>query len=455
METQAVEYKQQWDDKYLTYISGFANAQGGTLYIGINDAGEIVGVNNAKYLLENLPNKAIQATGIVPDIEILTDEGKEYVAIRIKPSDQPVTCNGKYYMRSGSTLQELNGTALTDFLMRQTHTTWDMHIEPDATLDDIDPEAVNYFVNFAIDAKRLNVSAKHESVEHILRNLKLINKQGQLTFAALMLFGKDIEDYCLSASFRIGRFGASQADLIFDDNIICPLIRMPEKVIQTLRSRYLVAPIKYEGLHRIEPLEIPEDALREMVCNAVVHKDYRGTFIQMRVWDDHIDLWNSGMFPPEITSENLMTSHESHPRNELIAKVFYLAGFIENWGRGYEKIKDAFAKESLQVPTFEQVRGGVMATIQRERFVALNKQNGGNDGDDVGDNVGDMSGMELTERQCKILDLIKENPNISAAQMSVMMSVIKRTIERELSILRKKGLIAREGSPRTGRWIVK
>ena len=237
METQTTEYKQQWDDKYLAYISGFANAQGGTIYVGINDKGEVVGVKNAKYLLENLPNKAIQATGIVPDIEILCQNGKEYLAIRIKPSDQPVSCNGKYYMRSGSTLQELNGTALTDFLMRQTHTTWDMHIEPEATLDDIDPEAVRYFVNFAIDAQRLNESAKHESVEHILRNLKLINKQGQLTFAALMLFGKDIEDYCLSASFRIGRFGASQADLIFDDNIVCPLIRMPERVIQTLRSR--------------------------------------------------------------------------------------------------------------------------------------------------------------------------------------------------------------------------
>ena len=75
METQAVEYRQQWDDKYLSYISGFANAQGGTLYVGINDAGEIVGVNNARYLLENLPNKAIQATGMIPDIEILTDDG--------------------------------------------------------------------------------------------------------------------------------------------------------------------------------------------------------------------------------------------------------------------------------------------------------------------------------------------------------------------------------------------
>lgn len=450
METQTTEYKQQWSDKYLAYISGFANAQGGTLYIGIDDAGEVVGINNAKYLLENLPNKAIQATGIIPGIEILTKDGKEYIAIHIKSSDQPVSCNGKYYIRSGSTLQELNGNALTDFLMRQTHTTWDVHVEPNATLDDIDPEAVKYFVNFAIDAKRLDESARHESVEHILRNLKLINKQGQLTFAALMLFGKDIEEYCLSASFRIGRFGATQADLIFDDNIVCPLIRMPEKVMHTLRSRYLIAPVKYEGLRRIEPLEIPEDALREMICNAIVHKDYRGTFIQMRVWDDHIDLWNSGEFPPEITADNLMTTHESHPRNSLIAKVFYLAGFIESWGRGYEKIRKAFVEGNLQVPVFEQVRGGVLATIQREIFIALNKQNGG----DVGDNVGDVSVMELTERQSKIIDLIKENPSITATQMSVMMSVVKRTIERELATLKKQGFIAREGNARTGRWII-
>ncbi|MBQ8959304.1 MAG: putative DNA binding domain-containing protein [Bacteroidales bacterium] len=442
MESQTTEYKQQWSDKYLAYISGFANAQGGTLYIGINDAGEVVGIDNAEYLLEALPNKAIQATGIIPDIEILTKDGKAYIAIHIKPSDQPVSCNGKYYMRSGS--------ALTDFLMRQTRVTWDMHIEPNATLDDIDPEAVKYFVNFAIDAKRLNESAKHENLEHILRILKLINKQGQLTFAALKLFGKDIEEYCLSASFRIGRFGATQADLIFDDTIVCPLIRMPERVIQTLRSRYLVAPIKYEGLHRIEPLEIPEDALREIICNAIVHKDYRGTFIQMRVWDDHIDLWNSGEFPPEITADNLMTTHESHPRNSLIAKVFYLVGFIESWGRGYEKISNAFKKEQLQIPLFEQVRGGVLATIQREVFVALNKQNGGN----VGDSVGGLSVMELTERQRKIIDLIRMDPTITVTQMSVIMSVIKRTIERELAILKKEGVIAREGSARFGRWII-
>ena len=92
MESQTTEYKQQWNDKYLAYISGFANAQGGTLYIGINDAGEVVGIDNAKYLLENLPNKVIQATGIIPDIEILTKD-KEHIAyyqIRYVKNPEPI-----------------------------------------------------------------------------------------------------------------------------------------------------------------------------------------------------------------------------------------------------------------------------------------------------------------------------------------------------------------------------
>ncbi len=100
-----------------------------------------------------------------------------------------------------------------------------------------------------------------------------------------------------------------------------------------------------------------------------------------------------------------------------------------------------------------------MATIQRERFVAINKQNGGNNGgnggDDVGKNVGDVMVTELTERQHKLMGMIKAYPTVSVAQMAVMMSVKKRTVERELAVLRKKGIIAREGGPRTGRWIVK
>jgi len=98
----------------------------------------------------------------------------------------------------------------------------------------------------------------------------------QLTLAALLLFGKDVERWNMTVAFRLGRFGNSQADLILQDRIVCPLIEMPDRVIETLRSKYLVSPIHYEGLKRKETLEIPEDGLREMLCNASFTRTIRG-----------------------------------------------------------------------------------------------------------------------------------------------------------------------------------
>ena len=370
-ENQYIEFKQSWRDEYLQYICGFANAQGGTLYVGVDDNGKVCGVTNAHKLLENLPNQINQTMGILAEVNLLTEDGKEYVTIGVNPSDQAISYRGKFYYRSGSTMQELNGVALTDFLFRKSNTTWDQSIIEEAKLDDIDFEAVDFFLREAVETQRLDASVKELSLIQLLRKLKLVDKKDKLTIAALLLFGKDIERWNLMASFRIGRFQHSQANLLFQDNIVCPLIRMPGNVLWTLRSRYLVAPIHYEGLRRVEPLEIPEDALREMVCNAIVHKNYLGSHIQMRVWDDRVELWNYGGLPNDFTIEKLLQTHESCPRNPLIAQVFYLAGFIEQWGRGYEKIHDAFVRDHLLQPTFEQARGGFLVTILREKFIAI------------------------------------------------------------------------------------
>jgi ATP-dependent DNA helicase RecG len=189
----------------------------------------------------------------------------------------------------------------------------------------------------------------------------------------------------------------------------------------------------------------------------------------MRVWDDHIDLWNSGTFPPEITPENLMTLHESHPRNELIAKVFYRAGFIENWGRGYEKIRNAFAKENLQVPTFEQVRGGVLATIQREVFVALNKQSGGDIStlDQINDRLNDqVKSLQLTENEKKVFFFIKEfdqvngkddqvNDQLTTGYIARKLDLSYSTIQRILRVLKQHNMICRVGSDKKGYWSIK
>ena len=468
-EDQHIEFKQSWRDEYLQYICGFANAQGGTLYIGIDDKGEVCGIKNAHTLLENLPNQINQTMGLLAQVDLHVDEEKEYISIHVEPSDQAISYRGKFYYRSGSTLQEMNGVALTDFLFRKNNTTWDQSIVEEATLNELDAESVDYFVRKAVDAQRLDASVRELSHIQLLRKLKLVNHEDQLTMAALLLFGKDIEKWNLMASFRIGRFQQSQANLLFQDNIVCPLIHMPERVLWTLRSRYLVAPIHYEGLQRIEPLEIPEDALREMVCNAIVHKNYLGPHIQMRVWDDKIELWNFGELPYNYTIEKLLQTHESYPRNPLIAQIFYLAGLIEQWGRGYEKIHDAFVREHLMQPTFEQARGGILVTIPREKFIAI--QTGKSIGAELSTTPDDQTSQKSvqksvqksTEKQQAIYDLIKNkgsieplneplNELLNTERIALLLDIPYSTAKRIVKDLEKKGLIVRVGSKKNGYW---
>ena len=468
-ENQHIEFKQSWRDEYLQYICGFANAQGGTLYIGIDDKGEVCGIKNAHTLLENLPNQINQTMGLLAQVDLHVDEEKEYISIHVEPSDQAISYRGKFYYRSGSTLQEMNGVALTDFLFRKNNTTWDQSIVEEATLNELDAESVDYFVRKAVDAQRLDASVRELSHIQLLRKLKLVNHEDQLTMAALLLFGKDIEKWNLMASFRIGRFQQSQANLLFQDNIVCPLIHMPERVLWTLRSRYLVAPIHYEGLQRIEPLEIPEDALREMVCNAIVHKNYLGPHIQMRVWDDKIELWNFGELPYNYTIEKLLQTHESYPRNPLIAQIFYLAGLIEQWGRGYEKIHDAFVREHLMQPTFEQARGGILVTIPREKFIAI--QTGKSIGAELSTTPDDQTSQKSvqksvqksTEKQQAIYDLIKNkgsieplneplNELLNTERIALLLDIPYSTAKRIVKDLEKKGLIVRVGSKKNGYW---
>ena len=97
---------------------------------------------------------------------------------------------------------------------------------------------------------------------------------------------------------------------------------MADRVMTLLRSKYLTAPIRYEGMQRIEELEIPDSALRELLYNAIVHKLYQGVDIQLKVYDDRLVLWNEDELPQGYTVDTLLGEHSSRPRNKNIANVF-------------------------------------------------------------------------------------------------------------------------------------
>ena len=327
-----------------------------------------------------------------------------------------------------------------------------------ATLDDIDRNAIDYFLQCSIKAGRMDESEANSSTEDVLRNLGLFTKEGELKNAAILLFGKHVGQFFPSAVFKIGRFHTDESDLIIQDVIEGNLIQMASRVMEVLRTKYLLSPIHYEGLQRIEQLEIPDKALRELIYNAISHKAYTGPAIQMRIYDHSIELWNYGLLPKELTPAALLQKHSSYPRNHNIANVFYKAGFVESWGRGFKKIAEEFERASLPLPTIEENGGGVMAIVQRKTIDEVIVERDGNVGVNVGDmsetNVGNMSESELSERQLNIISMIKENPFVTGKEMSETMSVTQRTIERDLSVLQKAGIIRHEGRVNAGVWVI-
>ena len=138
MEMQNIEYKEIWKDEYLKWICGFANAQGGKIYIGVDDGGNPVGLDYPKTLLEEIPNKIATTLGIVVDVNLRDQDGLSYIEINVSPSNLPIAYHGVFYYRSGATKQELRGSALQDFLLKKMVRSWDDVAVHNATIDCID-----------------------------------------------------------------------------------------------------------------------------------------------------------------------------------------------------------------------------------------------------------------------------------------------------------------------------
>ncbi len=438
-ESQNIEFKQSWRDEYLQYICGFANAQGGTLYIGIDDKGEICGIKNAHTLLENLPNQINQSMGILAEVNLLSQEGKEYLSVVVKQSSQPISYRGKYYIRSGSTLQEMNGIALRDFLFGKIGVDFEQMPNQYASLKDIDRQAIVFFLNNAVKAGRIPSQNMHDTTKKVLQNLDLLTDDGKLKNAAVLLFGKNPQHFFINSYFRLGRFGSRPSDLMFQDEVGGNILQMADRVIWLLRSKYLRTPIHYEGLRRIEELEIPEAAMRELLYNAIIHRNYMGDNTQMKVYNDHVELWNAGELPDGYNTHTLQKEHRSILRNRLIANVFYKAGFIENWGRGFDKVSLEFADARIPFPMIENSFGGASVTIQRKVELEIPDTN-----------VPEIADLDITERQKKILELVEKNPSITAAELANKLNVNSRTIQRDFAKLFEKGILIREGSDKAG-----
>lgn len=361
-ESQNIEWKRSWQDKHLEWVCAFANAQGGTLIIGKNDDGSIHGLERPKKLLEDIPNKIRNHLGLTVDVDLHETPEGDFLEIRIPPHSVPVSFRGHYYYRTGSTKTELSGASLNEFLHRKSGRTWDASIEERATMDDIEPKSIARYLEDAADTGRLPDALRLNPLE-LLQKLRLA-RGDDLTCAALILFGKDPGAFYPGISIRIGRFGSSDTDLQFQEVIEGNLIHCLQEATEQLLGKFTIKPIHFKGMRRIETPQYPIEAIREVLLNAMVHRRYQsGVHVQIRVYADRLIAWNDGPLPPELSMEGLLGFHTSHPRNPLIAEACFKAGYIDSWGRGIEKIREACTQADLPKPEFDEFQGGMRVTL--------------------------------------------------------------------------------------------
>lgn len=361
-ESQNTEWKQSWNDKYLEWVCAFANADGGVLQIGKDDNGNVVGVRNSARLLEDIPNKIRSIIGLSVEVKLQQAENGDFIEIDVPAQSVAVSHRGHYYFRTGRTKVELTGASLNEFLLKKAGRTWDASIEERASLEDIDPKSIDRFLTDASKTGRLP-DVEGLSVTELLEKLRLI-QSGKLTNAAIILFGKDPMKFFPGFKIQIGKFGFSDADLQFQEVVESNLVVALQETIQQLSSKFLIKPIRFEGIQRIESLQYPIEALREILLNAMVHRRYQsGVHIQIRVYDDRLMVWNEGPLPATLSVESLFSTHSSFPRNPLIAETCFKAGYIDSWGRGIRKITEACSVEGLPDPLIEDVEGGVRVTM--------------------------------------------------------------------------------------------
>ncbi len=283
------------------------------------------------------------------------------------------------------------------------------------------------FLRKAKFERRLDISS-NISIREALERLNLI-KNNKLTNAAVLLFGRNPQKFFLQAEMRCARFkGTEPVEFIdmkvFGGNIIDQRDDGLEFVKEHIK---LHAEIR--GTERVEKWEYPTEAIREAITNAICHRDYEiSSNVQIRIFDDKVEIWGCGLLPHPLTIEDLKKRHDSILRNPLLGKCFFMLRYIEQWGTGTNRIIEECLMHGLPEPLFEEISGSIVVSFRKSYTLEV------------------LEKLGLNERQIKSIEYIKKQGNITNREYQNLCSGISReTLRKDLNDLIVKKIIVRRG----------
>lgn len=433
-ESETIEFKEHWTDRALEDLAAFSNHRGGELYVGIRDDGTVVGFggDGDDEEQQRIANQISDKLHIAPHFDIKEFANKPVLVIRVATaSGHLIPYRGRYLTRIGTTNRDMTPEELSRRTLEVTGQTWDT-LPSAVGIGEINPNLIREFLELA--SRRLPRSARDEKPERVLQNLDL-TKDGRLTNAGVLLFTAKPQSVYPQARLRIGRFRNS--DILdshdYDGSLWDQLDRAMQRFGDMLEVRFEVevSQPNLKGLQRQEIWEYPLEALREGLINALIHRDYTAHGdIQVRVYDDHLTIWNPGGLPEGIHIEQLREpDHPSVLRNPLIAQVFYYAGFVERWGTGTTRIIKQCAGQGLPEPEFKESAGGFRVIFGKDLY-----------------RPDRLKKIGLTTRQMKIIQVVRDRGEVRLSDLlDTFPDLTDRTIQRELKALVEHGLLRAVG----------
>ncbi len=429
-ESETVEFKQGFSREAIETAVAFANTKGGTILVGVKDNGEMVGVTIGNETLIDWRNQISQSTepAIYPEIDEIEIRGKTIIQIIIKEYPlKPISYRGRCFRRVRNSNYQMTPSEIAEMHLQSTGNSWDALPARDTALVDLDPDKIDEFMKQSLSTGRRKFKADEDHTE-ILTKLELI-KKNQPTWASVLLFGKNPQSPLTQATVHCGRFKGET--IIIDDRLISgSIIQQVDEAMDFIRKNINVE-FRIAGKPQREEIwDYPLDALREAVINAICHRDYRKLAdIQIKIYDDFIQIWNPGFLPYGMTIEDLYDPfHPSMPRNKLIAQTFYDIGLIERYGSGIHRMIDACKKMKIPEPEFQEKYGGFTITFRKDISI-----------EDY------LSGLELNQRQIKAVSQIKLKGSITNQEYRQFFNISDRLARFDLKDLCDKDILEKSG----------
>lgn len=434
-ESQNMEFKSSLSlrNEIGNTISAFANTKEGIILIGVSDAGKTIGADVGKKTLENLANWVKENTDpkIYPDLKVHRLNGKSIIELKVKQSnEQPVFFKTHAFQRVGKTNQRLSASRIRELAKQEKPKLhWDEQACENASFKDIDEGRVRKFLRTAKTKRDIDINPEILLKEALFK-LKVL-RSGKPTNACILMFGKDPQKFFIQDEVKCARFkGTTTKHFIDMKEFPGPADQQVDDAEKfVLKNISKAAWIEPGKIQRQEKWEYPVSAIREAITNAVVHRDYQSpSKVQIRIFDDKIEIWNPGTLPEGWTVETLKQEHESKPFNPLLARMFFLIKYIEEWGRGTTEMIRECLKHDLPEPEFKDTGTSMVVVLRKTRFTEEY-----------------LKTARLNDRQLKAVIYLMENKTITRSKYESLFGCSKKTAYNDLQDFLKKKVVKSRG----------